>query len=154
MYSTLQYWAFATKKWGRMRTLLDILGMIQMFELHRLKMCGQFAGQFSRDNCRFVYIQVTDLFCNFSFLCESFDCYLVSQACIYRGREAVCKGCRAVNLSATPTTCTFEANAYRRYRFLVPSWTITGLWLQTQQQMHSSASVQKCKTSEETRAHH
>ena len=50
-----------------MGTLLETLIMIQMFELYRLKMCGQFAGQFSRDNYRFVYIQVTDLFCNFPF---------------------------------------------------------------------------------------
>ena len=50
-----------------MGTLLETLIMIQMFELYRLKMCGQFAGQFSWDNCRFVYIQVTDLFCNFPF---------------------------------------------------------------------------------------
>ena len=50
-----------------MGALLGTCIMIQMFELYRLKMCSQFAGQFSRDNCRFVYIQVTDLFCNFPF---------------------------------------------------------------------------------------
>ena len=41
--------------------------MIQIFELYRLKICGQVAGQFSRDNCRFIYIQVMALFCNLSF---------------------------------------------------------------------------------------
>ena len=52
------------------------------------EMCGCFAGQFSRDNRRTLYMQWTDIHCILCSFLNPCDLTLVSLACICFGGEA------------------------------------------------------------------